>query len=75
MEAKNMISDYENRLRYANDYIMSLEIESQQINLDLAQSRATIEGQNRAYNELKNNYYLLSSGGAEQGKLQFSPSS
>lgn len=31
--------------------------------MDVAQARGAIESQNRAYNELKNSYYLLSADG------------
>lgn len=61
MDAKSRIREYEDRLRYANDMIMQLEQESQAVQMDMAQSRAHIEAQNRAYNELKANFYLLSS--------------
>jgi predicted nuclease with TOPRIM domain len=62
-DVKQRVMEYENRLRYANDIIQNLESENQQIELDVAQARGAIESQNRAYNELKNNYYLLSSDG------------
>lgn len=59
-DQKQLVIEYENRLRYANEVIMGLETENQQINLDIAQAKATVEGQNRAYNELRTNFYLMS---------------
>ena len=57
-ESKSVVSEFENRLRYANDIIMQLETENQQVLIDLSQAKAAVEGQNRAYQELKGSYYL-----------------
>jgi len=35
-DVKAQISDFENRLRYANDVIINLEGENQQVELDVA---------------------------------------
>jgi hypothetical protein len=64
---KQRVMEYENRLRYANDVIQNLESENQQVEIDVAQARGAIESQNRAYNELKNNFYLMNSNSDSNG--------
>jgi chromosome segregation ATPase len=66
-EVKQRVMEYENRLRYANDVIQNLESENQQVEIDVAQARGAIESQNRAYNELKNNFYLMNSNSDSNG--------
>lgn len=40
---KGRVSEYDNKLRYANEVITNLENENQQIELEIASSKATIE--------------------------------
>lgn len=61
-EVKATVVEYEGRLRYGNEVIQGLETENRQIELDVAGTRSHLESQNRAYNELKNNFYLVNNG-------------
>lgn len=70
-----MLQDLESRLRYANDMIQQLEAENQQVELDLAQSKAAVEGNSIAYNEMRNHFYNLSNRGDNDGSLSMSISS